>query len=129
MIKELMMWWQEYICLRIVYVSLWWVMCMIYDIGYSCVCVCCGSSVASLHVFIGPTEMNSAGTACVTTFHSPRQSFYSIVLLSPDFLSPGYTAKKGQFKNRILIWINQIFLTVSSRQTLLPLRYWSMPVQ
>lgn len=57
--------------------------------------VCCGSSmaVASVNVFIGPTEMNSAGTACITTFYSPRQSFYSIVLLSPDFLSPGHTAK------------------------------------
>lgn len=50
-------------------------------------------AVASVNVFIGPTEMNSAGTACITTFYSPRQSFYSIVLLSPDFLSPGYTAK------------------------------------
>lgn len=57
--------------------------------------VSCGSSmaVASVNVFMGPTEMNSAGTACVTTLHSPRQSFYSIVLLSSDFLSPGYTAK------------------------------------
>lgn len=55
--------------------------------------------MASVNVFIGPTEMNSAGTACVTTFHSPRQSFYSIVLLSPDFLSPGYAGKKKSYFN------------------------------
>lgn len=54
--------------------------------------VCRGSSVASVNAFIGPTEMNSAGTACAITFYSPCQSFYSIVLLSPDFLSP-YTAR------------------------------------
>lgn len=42
------------------------------------------SSVASINVFIGPSEMNSAGTACAITFYSARQSFYSIVLLSPD---------------------------------------------
>lgn len=61
---------------------------------YSSVCSGGSVAVASVNVFIGLTELNSAGAACVTTFHAPRQSFYSIVLLSPGFLSPAYTAKR-----------------------------------
>lgn len=51
-------------------------------------------SVASANAFIGPTEMNSAGAACVTTFHSPCQAFDSFVLLSPDFLPPESTRRR-----------------------------------